>query len=154
MVPRVGARLVDRPLDDITDQVGPDRSPGCAAGQEEVNRIRGVAAPREVGDQRFADLRRQGQSVESSRLAANHEFTGAPVHVAQLQSGDLDRAQAQPCDQHHHREVTDTDRRAAITGIEQQLHVGGTHRRRRQRGQAPPTDRRNCRAQPQRRDAL
>ena len=61
----------------------------------------------------------------SASLATHDEFARPPVHIAQLQTRDLDRAQAQPRDQRHDREVADTDRAAAVAAVEQTLDVRG-----------------------------
>jgi hypothetical protein len=113
-----------------------------------------VAAARQVGRQSLTHVREQRQPVMAAPLTADDEFPAPPVHIAQLQPRDLDRPQAQPRDQHHDREVPDTDRAAAITAVEQPLHVRRAHRGRRQRGQPPPTDRGHRRPERQRGEAL
>ena len=64
-----------------------------------------------------ADLGRQREPVLPSSLAADHQLPGPPVHVGKLQAGDLDRAQTQPRDQQHDREVADADVAAAIDAV-------------------------------------
>jgi hypothetical protein len=142
------------PLEDITDQVRPDRSAGGPAGEEQMAGSLRVAAAGQVSHQGLTDLRGQREPVVAASLAADDEFPGPPVHIVQLQARDLDRAQAQPRDQRHDREVADANRAAAVTAVEHPLDVRGGHGGRRQGGQPPPTDWRHGRPERQRCDAL
>lgn len=81
---------VTRALDDVTDEVCADRSARSPTGQEQRAGVVGTPGAAQVGGQRLADLRRQRQSILTARLAADNEFAGPPVDVAQLQTGDLD----------------------------------------------------------------
>ena len=90
----------------------------------------------------------------AASLAADNEFPSPPVHIVQLQARDLDRAQAQPRDQRHDREVADANRAAAVTAVEHPLDVGGGHGGRRQGSETPPTNWRHGRPERQRCDAL
>ena len=142
------------PLNDIPDQVGADRAAWCPAGQEQLAGPLRVAAAGQVGDQGFADLCRQREPVLPASLAADDEFPGPPVHVAQLQARHFDRPQTQPRDEHHDREVADADGTAAVDAVQQPLDLRGRHGRRRQAGEPPPTHWRHRSPQPQRCDAL
>ena len=86
-------------LDDVTDQVRPDRSSWRPADQEQPSRVLGDAAPGQVGDQRLADLRRKREPVLATALAADDKLTGPPVDISQFQPCDLDRTQLKSRDE-------------------------------------------------------
>lgn len=141
-------------LDDVTDQVSPDRSARGPQRQEQMSgSFRGPAVG-QVNDQVFTDPVRQRQPVLPTALAADDQLTGAPIHIPELQAGHLDRAKAQPREQHHDCEVPASDSAAAVAALQQPLDLGGRQRWWRQGGQPPATHRRHGRTEPQRRDTL
>jgi len=126
-------------LDDVTDQVSPDRSARGPQRQEQMaGSFRGPAVG-QVSDQGFTDSVRQRQPVLPTALAADDQLTGAPVHITELQAGHLDRAQAQPREQHHDCEVPASDSAAAVAAVQQPLDLGGRQRWWRQGGPPPAT---------------
>ena len=82
------------PFDDVADQIRPDRSSWCPAGQKQPSTIARDTAREpvssQVGDQCLADLRRKREPVLAASLASHEQLTGAPVDISQLQPCDLD----------------------------------------------------------------
>lgn len=88
--PNVGQTcMFTGPLNNMADQIGTDRSARSPAGQEHMNGVTRIPAKGKVGYQRFDDFRRQRQPVLPARLAADHQFTGTPVHVTQFHPSTL-----------------------------------------------------------------
>ncbi len=66
----------------------------------------GARTPHEQVDVKgLTDLDRQQRSVQATGLAANHQLTTMPVHVTEVQTGVLDRAQPAAGHQLQDREV-------------------------------------------------
>lgn len=82
-----------------------------------------AAAPPQIADQGFADVTWQGQPVALVAFAVDLALPGAPVQVVELKAGDLDRAQAEPCEQHQDRDITRAHQARSITGPEQPLDL-------------------------------
>ena len=130
------------PLHHVTDQVSADRAACGPAGQEQVPIRARPTRSGQVAGQRPPDVIGQRHPVLPVCLAADHQLTGPPVDIAQLQPGDLDRPEPEPDQQRQDREVPHADRRGPVAAIQQRRDVGGGHRRG-HRHLPPPRDRRH-----------
>ena len=114
------------------DLTGSMRDAGELAGclQEHVTGLRPGPGTGQVRDQRLADVGRQRQPVLTASLSTDDDLAAAPVNVVQLQRGHLDRAQAEPGQQHQDRVVANADRPLAGSVVQQPLGIAWRHRRR------------------------
>jgi len=92
-------------------------------------RRRGATAS-QVCSHCLADIRRYGQALEPIALASDQELARAPVEVIQAQRADLTGAQAEPNEQHQHREVPLARARPPIAGRQETLNFGSFERSR------------------------
>jgi hypothetical protein len=120
-------------VEQIADPLGGEGSQGCLNPQE--HRGAGDPAPAEakVGDQCFADIDGQRQTVQLSSFATDGDFAVPPIDVTELKRRHFSATQSQAGQEYQDGVVASADGSATVTTAQQShdvLGLQGTWQRR------------------------
>jgi hypothetical protein len=102
--------------------------PRCAQADEHLTYGAWRPGIVQVTAEGFADVPRQGQSLDTASFAVDEQLPGVPIQVLQAQGGHLPGAQAQTGQEQHNGVIAPALRTILIDGLQQTLDVLAGHK--------------------------